>query len=113
MADEVYQRAHQKAAAAATSVPEVVQELLSAWSALPEPDNAGNYPAVAYARATIARNIIKDRVKAGLTQRKLAELAGIRFETLCRIETGKHTPSVATIDSIDRVLKRALKRAER
>lgn len=90
---------------------EKYQELMTLAKAadlppLPEPDKDGNFPAVQYARASIARGIIKDRVKAGLTQRKLAELAGIRFETLCRIETGKHTPSVPTIDRIDRALKK-------
>jgi transcriptional regulator with XRE-family HTH domain len=75
---------------------------------LPPPDKNGNYPAVEYCRASIARDIIKDRVAAGLTQRELAKRAGIRVETLCRIETGKHTPSVPTIDKIDRALKAAL-----
>jgi DNA-binding XRE family transcriptional regulator len=81
---------------------------------LPEADENGNVPAVQYARATIARNLIRDRVAAGLTQRQLAKLAGVPVETLCRIETGQRTPSVPTIDKIDRALKRALaKRKER
>ena len=57
------------------------------------------------------RKIIRDRVAVGLTQRDLAKLAGIRVEHLCRIETGKHTPSLPTIDKIDRALKQASKRA--
>ena len=76
--------------------------------ALPEPDERGNVPAVDYARASIARGIIQDRVRAGLNQRELAKRAGIRVETLCRIETGKHTASVATIEKIDRVLQKVL-----
>src|SRR5437899_328744 len=63
----------------------------------PAPDAEGNLPAVPFARASIARGLIRDRVAAGLTQRELARRAGIRFETLCRIERAKHTPSVATI----------------
>jgi DNA-binding XRE family transcriptional regulator len=78
---------------------------------LPEADAQGNYPAVEYARASLARKIIRDRVAAGLTQRELAKQAGISFEHLCRIETGKHVPSVPTIDKIDRALKRAGKPA--
>ncbi len=78
----------------------------------PKPDAKGNYPAVEYARASLARKIIRDRVAAGLSQRKLAELAGMSFEHLCRIETGKHTPSVPTIDKIDRALKQAAKPAK-
>ena len=76
---------------------------------LPEPDAQGNYPAVEYARASLARKIIRDRVAAGLSQRELATLAGVRVETLCRIETGKHIPSVPTIEKIDQALKRCAK----
>jgi DNA-binding XRE family transcriptional regulator len=75
---------------------------------LPQPDADGNYPAVEYARASLARKILRDRVAAGLSQKELAQLAGIRVETLCRIETGKHTPSVPTIDRIDRALKKVM-----
>ena len=76
---------------------------------LPKPDAQGNYPAVEYARASLARKIIRDRVAAGLSQRELATRAGVRVETLCRIETGKHTPSVPTVDKIDQALKRYAK----
>jgi DNA-binding XRE family transcriptional regulator len=76
---------------------------------LPRPDAQGNYPAVEYARASLARKIIRDRVAAGLSQRELALRAGVRVETLCRIETGKHTPSVPTIEKIDRALQRYAK----
>jgi ribosome-binding protein aMBF1 (putative translation factor) len=79
---------------------------------LPEPNAAGNYPAVEYARASLARKIIRDRVAVGLSQRQLALRAGVRVETLCRIETGKHMPSVPTIDKIDRVLKAAAKQQQ-
>ena len=79
---------------------------------LPKPDADGNYPAVDYARASLARKIIRGRAALGMTQRELAKQAGIRFEHLCRIETGKHIPSVPTIDKIDRALKQAGKRAK-
>src|SRR5437763_5634983 len=79
---------------------------------LPKPDARGNYPAVEYARASLARKIIRDRVAAGLTQRKLADLAGMSFEHLCRIESGRHTPTVPTIDKLDRALKQAAKSAK-
>jgi len=74
---------------------------------LPKPDARGNFPAVEYGCATIARGIIRDRVNAGLNQKELARQAGIRVETLCRIETGRHLPSVATIEKIDGALKAA------
>jgi ribosome-binding protein aMBF1 (putative translation factor) len=75
---------------------------------LPAADEKGNFPAVEYLRASIARRIIRDRITAGLSQKELARLAGIRVETLCRIETGRHTASVPSIEKIDRALKRAL-----
>lgn len=56
----------------------------------------GNYPAAAWLRASIAHGVIRDRVRSGLPQRELTRLAGIRVETLCRIETGKHTATVPT-----------------
>lgn len=81
-------------------------------TSLPEFPKRGKhgYPAAAYLRVSIAREIIQDRRKARLTQKELANLAGIRVETLCRIETGKHTPSVATIDRIERALLKAGKK---
>lgn len=80
---------------------------------LPAPDQNGNYPAVEYARVSLARKIIRDRVAAGLNQRELAELAGVRVETICRLEAGKHVPSVATIEKIDTAMKRRAKSQER
>ena len=74
---------------------------------LPLPDGRGTFPAVEYARASLARKIIQRRRAAGLAQAQLARLAGIRPETLCRIERGKHTPDVATIAKIERALETA------
>ena len=76
---------------------------------LPKPDKLGRFPALEYARISLARDIIRDRRAAGLTQRELAELAGSRQETISRIEGGKYTASVKLIDKIDRVLQAALK----
>ena len=72
---------------------------------LPEPNAEGNYPAVAYARASLARKIIRDRRRLGLSQVELARRAGIRPETLNRLEHAKHSPTVATVEKIDRALK--------
>jgi DNA-binding XRE family transcriptional regulator len=73
---------------------------------LPEPDSHGNYPALPYARASLARKIIRRRKTAGLTQADLARRAGIRTETLNRLEKGRSTPDVDTVDKIIRVLER-------
>ena len=57
---------------------------------LPEPDAQGNFPAVEFATMSLARDIIRDRRAAALTQQELAKLVGVRQETISRIETGKH-----------------------
>jgi len=74
---------------------------------LPRPNAAGNVPAVAFARATLARKLIRDRRRVGLTQAELARRANIRPETLNRLEQGKHSPSIATVDKLDRALTKA------
>src|SRR3954453_10559631 len=66
----------------------------------PPADVEGNRPAVAFARASIARSIVTDRKALGLTQKSLARLAGVRQETLSRIESGKHSPTVRTVEKI-------------
>ena len=47
--------------------------------ALPKPDRDGKLPAVEYARASLARRLIRQRADAGLSQRQLAKLSGVRF----------------------------------
>ena len=74
---------------------------------LPAADAQGNYPAVEYGQAGLARKIIRARSEAGLSQLELAQLAGVREETVCRLERGKHTPSIATLTKIDRALRQA------
>ena len=75
------------------------------WPELPKADAEGNYPAVEVVRASLARKIIKARRMAGLSQADLARRAGIRPETLNRIEKGRTTPAVATIAKIERALE--------
>src|SRR4051812_8304311 len=64
----------------------------------------GNYPAVEYGRAVMARDIIQARRRAKLSQAELARRAGIRVETLNRIERARMTASAATVEKLDRVL---------
>jgi DNA-binding XRE family transcriptional regulator len=77
---------------------------------LPKPDRSGRFPALEYARMSMARDIVRDRRAAGLTQQELADSAGIRQETLSRIENGKHSASVKVIEKIDRALQRAMRK---
>lgn len=74
---------------------------------LPEPDPDGLVPAVEYLDASLARKLIRARRRVGLSQAELARRAGIRIETLNRIEKVKTTPSVRTVEKIDRALKAA------
>ncbi|HWY86026.1 MAG TPA: helix-turn-helix transcriptional regulator [Gemmataceae bacterium] len=76
---------------------------------LPEADAEGNRPADAYAAVAQARAILRARRKLGLSQAELARRAGIRPETLNRIEQGRNKPSVPSIAKIDRALKEAAK----
>jgi DNA-binding XRE family transcriptional regulator len=74
---------------------------------LPTPDAKGNYPALEALAVIQARDILRARRKRGLSQAELARRAGIRPETLNRIEQGRNKPSVPTIAKIDRALKAA------
>ena len=73
---------------------------LPAEPALPAMDADGHFPAIPYARASLARKILRRRRAAGMTQAELARRAGIRPETMCRIEKGNVTPSVRTVEKI-------------
>jgi ribosome-binding protein aMBF1 (putative translation factor) len=77
--------------------------------ALPAADADGNRPADEYAAASQARAILRARRRLGLSQAELARRAGIRPETLNRIEQGRNKPSVPTIAKIERALKAAEK----
>ena len=75
--------------------------------ALPKADADGNVPALAYLQVSIARDILRERKALGLTQAELARRAGLRVETLSRLESGKHSPTVRTVEKIDQVLRDA------
>jgi DNA-binding XRE family transcriptional regulator len=76
----------------------------------PPADAEGNRPAVAFARVSIARKIIEQRRALGISQQELARLSGLRQETISRLESGKHSPTVRTVDKIDEALQRAERR---
>jgi ribosome-binding protein aMBF1 (putative translation factor) len=75
----------------------------------PAANAEGNFPALQTGRVSIAREVIRRREAVGLSQKALAAAAGIRVETLNRIEKAKVTADTATIAKIDRALKRAEK----
>ena len=80
---------------------------LPAW---PPADAEGNRPAVAFARVSIARKIMEQRRALGISQQELARLSGLRQETISRLESGKHSPTIRTVDKIDQALQRAERR---
>jgi DNA-binding XRE family transcriptional regulator len=67
----------------------------------------GTFPAAEAMRAMMARKIIAARNSVGLSQAALARKAGIRVETLNRLEKGKHTPDLATMAKINKALDEA------
>lgn len=78
---------------------------------MPEADADGNVDALEFARATIARGIIRDRIAAGLSQAELARRAGIQPAVLNRIEKAKVVPDESTMKKIDaglRLVRRGL-----
>lgn len=49
---------------------------------------------------SIAREIIRSRVTAGLSQKELAEKIGTTQSAIARLESGEHTPSVSTLKRV-------------
>lgn len=56
--------------------------------------------AIEFARLSIGRDLRHKRKKVGLTQPQVAAKAGIRLETLSRLENGRGNPTVATVKRI-------------
>jgi ribosome-binding protein aMBF1 (putative translation factor) len=80
---------------------------------MPPADKDGNRPALAAVRVLIARGIIRDRAALGWSQAELARQSGVRVETLNRIERAKVTPDEATLNRIDRALRKTTRPAGR
>lgn len=71
------------------------------FRALTRPQNSKNkddtLDAMNISGLRLADRMLQRRQDAGLTQKDLAKLAGIRVETLNRIEKGRNTPDFKTI----------------
>lgn len=74
---------------------------------LPPTDERGASDALAFADAAIARKLISRRIRAGWTQKELAKRAGVRLETISRIEGGKNSPTRETMTRVDGALRKA------
>jgi DNA-binding XRE family transcriptional regulator len=73
-----------------------------------ESDLAGTFT-LEHVRISLANKMIAGRKAAGLTQAQLAKLAGVRVETISRLENGAHMPGIRTFDKIDHAIDRAKK----
>jgi ribosome-binding protein aMBF1 (putative translation factor) len=56
-------------------------------------------------RASLANKVAARRKAAGLTQKQLADRAAVRVETISRLESALHMPSVRIFEKIERALK--------
>ena len=72
---------------------------------LPKELPDGGYPALEYAKASMARDIVRTCRRLGLSQVELARRAGIPVETLNRIERAKLNTTVYMVEKIDAVLR--------
>jgi hypothetical protein len=78
---------------------------------LPKPDARGRFPALEYARVSLARDLIRARKGAGLSQQRLAEMTGLRQESISRLESALCTARPGTVDKIMRAIEAQQQRA--
>jgi len=73
----------------------------------PTPNAAGLVNALQQVRVSIARELVRARREAGLSQQQLAKLAHVRQETISRIESAKHTATPRVLDKLMRALEKS------
>lgn len=57
---------------------------------------------------TLATDLRSARLAAGLTQQRLAEMAGVSVATVCKIETGRVVrPRASTAQKIEQAIEKA------
>jgi ribosome-binding protein aMBF1 (putative translation factor) len=71
---------------------------------LPKSNADGSVPAMEFARTALARRLIIERAARGWSQAELARRAGVRVETVNRLERARHTADPATAAKIQRAL---------
>jgi DNA-binding XRE family transcriptional regulator len=86
---------------------EELMEKAGVLPAFPPADKHGNRDAIAFAKAAIGRDLVTRRIAAGWTQKELARRAGVRLETISRLEAGRHSPTRETMTRLDGALKKA------
>jgi DNA-binding XRE family transcriptional regulator len=76
---------------------EILQRQIEGRLQVPSPFDVGS----------IGADLRSRRLKASLTLKQVALGAGIRLETLSRIETGRTNPSARTVQAVLRALEQA------
>ena len=71
---------------------------------MPPANARGERPAKPAVLAVIARSLIRRRTDAGLDQKRLEVLAGVRAATISRSESGRYRPHRETMLRIDQAL---------
>jgi hypothetical protein len=80
---------------------------------IPAPDNNGDVAAVAYLRASVARELLHRRIQAEATPKELAAAARTRERIIVEVEAGVRSPDPAWLRRLENVLKRWKPRASR
>jgi ribosome-binding protein aMBF1 (putative translation factor) len=78
----------------------------------PKPDANGNMPALEFILASVAREIIRRRRAAGMSQVELADASGVRQATISDLERGKHMVTERVMERIDRALRERERRPQ-
>jgi len=94
-----------RALAAALGMP--VQELAGVPEAIPPPALAPA-PVAPPDDVTTGTRLRRQRLAAGLSQAALARAAGVTSTTVCRLERGRHRPSMVTLEKLARALGRSV-----
>jgi DNA-binding XRE family transcriptional regulator len=72
----------------------------------PQRNAQGLVNALEHVRASIAQDLVRMRREARLSQQELATLAGVRQETISRIESAKHTATPRVLNKLMRAMEK-------
>ena len=61
--------------------------------------------AFTFIKRSIGRSIRRGRLKRGWNQAELARRAKVRIETISRLERGVNSPTVRTVEKIEKALR--------
>lgn len=91
--------------AQSTSPALVTKKALQAKEASVESDYNPSESVPILLQVTVGKNLRAARLAAGLTLRQVAELSGILFQYVSKIENGEKNLTLSTIDNLARILR--------